>query len=212
MKTNKLTIATLAIALLFIACNGPEGETVETSDSVETSDAQVKTEYPVDSASVIGFTGYKPNASHTGNFTISEGSFIVNSNDKIEGNFVFDIGSLVITDGTEDDLRKHLLDEDFFDVAQYPQATFVITNVIESPHPGDSSTVSGNLELKGISKNITFPALIRKTDNSLQAQAAFLIDRTLWDLHYGNDASLGDKFIKPEVMINFDLTGHLKEM
>ncbi len=211
MKKNLFPIVLSAGMMLMISCGDTEKDTVETTDRVETSDAQVKANYPLDSGSVIGFTGYKPNASHTGDITISQGSIILTSNDKIEGNFVMDMKSLVITDGTDDKLRKHLLDEDFFDVVNFPEATFTITQVIESPNPGDSSTVSGNLELKGVSKNITFPALIERTEEMIHVQAAFMIDRTIWNLHYGNDSSLGDKFIKPEVMINFDVTGHRSE-
>jgi hypothetical protein len=41
--------------------------------------------------------------------------------------------------------------------------------------------------------------------NSLIADADFNIDRTQWGIVYGNDKSLGDKFIRPEVNIKLHI-------
>ena len=39
----------------------------------------------------------------------------------------------------------------------------------------------------------------------LSAQANFNINRSDWGLSYGNDQSLGDKFISPTVNLNLDI-------
>ncbi len=209
MTINKTFLVTALSALtLLYSCKNEPKDTVATGEDAVVSDAQVTAEYPLDSNSAVAFTGYKPGSSHTGIIPISSGSFGVNSNEQITGTFVMDVSKLKITDGTEDKLRQHLLDGDFFDAANFPSATFSVTSVVLSPEEGDSSMISGNLELKGVSKNITFPAIIKMTDETFETKASFFIDRTIWGLHYGNDQSLGDKFIKPEVMINFDLVGH----
>ncbi len=201
----------LASTTLLYSCGGEDKNTAATTDDALVSDAQVAVEYPLDSNSMVAFTGYKPHASHTGVIPIGSGSFGINSNDDITGTFIMNVADLQITDGSEDKLRQHLIGEDFFDAANYPNATFTVTSVSLAPNEGDSSTVSGNLEMKGISKNITFPALIELNDEMIRTQASFFLDRTLWNMHYGNKESLGDKFIKPEVMINFDLVGHKSE-
>jgi polyisoprenoid-binding protein YceI len=59
--------------------------------------------------------------------------------------------------------------------------------------------ISGNLKLKGVVKNVTFPAKVDITENAVSAVANFDIDRTLWGMNYGNDASLKDKMITPTV-------------
>jgi polyisoprenoid-binding protein YceI len=70
---------------------------------------------------------------------------------------------------------------------------------------GANYTVSGNLTMKDSTKNITFPAKITVADNSLTALANFNVDRTQWGIRYGNDKSLGDKFISETVNIQLNL-------
>ncbi|MFW2830548.1 YceI family protein [Sphingomonas sp. ID0503] len=50
---------------------------------------------------------------------------------------------------------KHLSGTDFFDVAKFPQATFVSTSVKAS---GTKATVTGNLTIKGITKPVVIEA------------------------------------------------------
>jgi len=115
-------------------------------------------------------------------------------------------------------LQGHLQSDDFFDVAQYPTATFEITDI--KPYDGQATTedgktnekaanathfVSGNLTLKGVTKNISFPAAMKASESAAKARANFNIDRTLWGLTYGNDKSLGDRFINPQVNIQFEV-------
>ena len=42
-------------------------------------------------------------------------------------------------------------------------------------------------------------------EKEFQAEADFNINRTDWGITYGNDQSLGDKFIKPEVNIKLNI-------
>jgi polyisoprenoid-binding protein YceI len=70
---------------------------------------------------------------------------------------------------------------------------------------GANFTVSGNLTLKDQTKNVSFPAKIDLDDNTLKAKANFDIDRRQWQMNYGNDKTLGDKFISETVNIELDL-------
>ena len=45
-------------------------------------------------------------------------------------------------------------------------------------------TISGNLTIKGITKNVTFPAKVSVTNNSVDALAKFNVDRTQWNVVY----------------------------
>ena len=56
-----------------------------------------------------------------------------------------------------------------------------------------------------MTKNITFPAQIDLDGNVLKAKANFDIDRRQWNMNYGNDKTLGDKFISETVNIEMDL-------
>ncbi len=70
---------------------------------------------------------------------------------------------------------------------------------------GANFSVSGNLTLKETTKNITFPAKVDLDGNKLKAKGNFNIDRTQWKMNYGNDKTLGDKFISETVNIELDL-------
>ena len=90
--------------------------------------------------------------------------------------------------------------------------TFVITSITEGVQNTEdlvmkdaTHTITGNLTLKGITKSITFPAKVNVADNKITADANFNIDRTQWNIVYGNDESLGDKFIRPEVNLQVHL-------
>ena len=102
---------------------------------------------------------------------------------------------------------------DFFDVENFKTSKFEITGVEPyKPDGNDTSiveganfNVSGNLTLKGETRNITFPARIELDDNTLKGKADFDIDRTQWKMNYGNDKTLGDKFISETVNIELDI-------
>ena len=110
-------------------------------------------------------------------------------------------------------LRPHLMSGDFFDADKFSTAKFEITKV--EPYQRNASdtsiveganfSVSGNFTLKDVTKNITFPARIDLDDNTLKAKGNFDIDRTQWNMNYGNDKTLGDKFISETVNIELNL-------
>jgi polyisoprenoid-binding protein YceI len=111
-------------------------------------------------------------------------------------------------------LRPHLMSGDFLDAEKFGTAKFEITKV--EPYTANASDtsiveganfrVSGNLTLKDVTKNITFPARIDLDGNTLKAKGNFDIDRTQWSMNYGNDKTLGDKFISETVNIELNLT------
>lgn len=124
------------------------------------------------------------------------------------GNFVLDMTSMVVSGPPGSDeksnikLLGHLKSPDFFEVDAHPIASFVITSVTpfngtvkDTTDPRQESiskykvanpthTVSGNLTIKGITKNIEFPASIVVGNNSVNAIAKFNIDRTQWNIIY----------------------------
>jgi polyisoprenoid-binding protein YceI len=205
---KKLFIPIVAVALL-ASCNSAPKETAETAVAQETSAASGTT-YQLDKeASLVSFLGTKPVGTHTGDFKLTEGSLTVADGNVTSGSFTIDLASLVITDKDfpyAPKLQEHLLSPDFFETAKYPTAKFevtgseVLTNSIEGTHK-----ISGNLTLKDSTQNVSFPATVTVSENDFEATAKFSIDRTKWGLVYGNDKSLGDKFIYPVVEITLNL-------
>jgi polyisoprenoid-binding protein YceI len=113
----------------------------------------------------------------------------------------------------ETKLRPHLLSGDFFDADKFGTAAFEITNITPyRPKDGEKSLVeganyyvSGNLTLKDVTKNVSFPARIDLDGNTLKTKGNFDIDRRQWQMNYGNDKTLGDKFISETVNIELYL-------
>ena len=86
-----------------------------------------------------------------GRFGISGGTIAMNDADvtKSTVNMTIDVGSVSTGQSMRDDDLKSA---NFFDVAQYPTATFVSTGVSKS---SNGLTVNGNLTLHGVTKPVT---------------------------------------------------------
>jgi polyisoprenoid-binding protein YceI len=209
MITKKLFIPAVAMVVLASCAGSPEGAETKVSDKQEASAAAGKA-YTVDIAtSTVGWEGTGVGHGHTGSFKLNNGSLSVNEGNLSAGSFEINIGSLDnadIKDESKKDLVGHLLSPDFFDATKYPTAKFEITKC--TALAGDSNathTIEGNLTLKDSTKNVSFPAKVAVSDAGVSATAKFVIDRTLWGMSYGNDKSLKDKFISPEVGISLDI-------
>lgn len=218
---NKLLSLFTVAALALASCqSAPKADEAKTGDEQTASSAE-GVSYKIDSTQTVSFIGTKPVGQHNGVFNITQGElFVQNAAEVTGGKLTMDMKSLKIVDadtaGTSK-LAGHLASPDFFEVDKFPTASFEITDV--QPYKADSSasaivldgathTVSGNLTLKGVTKNVTFPAVITVSDNVATAKANFNINRTDWGLVYGNDKSLGDKFIRPEVNVSFSVTAN----
>ncbi|MCU0880742.1 MAG: YceI family protein [Pirellulaceae bacterium] len=80
-------------------------------------------------------------------------------------------------------LTDHLKSADFFNVNEHPTAKFASTK-IEAGAEGQS-TITGNLTLLGVTKEISFPAKVVVQDGKLSLQADFTIDRSEFGMTYG---------------------------
>ena len=131
--------------------------------------------------------------------------------------FVIDMNSITVTDldqnSGKESLESHLKgtvegkEGDFFNVMQYPTATFEVTGVEEL---SGKMMMSGNLTMLSISQNISFPVQVTSQDNMVQVKSeTFTIDRTKWGINYGSKSifdNLGDKFIDDDMEITIDVT------
>ena len=199
------------LAFLAACQSAPEGESAATGDTQTVATDSTGTVYQLDLAtSTVGFLGSKPVGTHAGEFKLTEGSLTLANGNISAGNFTIDINSLAIKDADTNGAYKlvgHLLSPDFFDAAKFATAKFAVT-ACEAMPAGDSTgthKISGNLTLKDSTKNVSFPAKVTVSDAGVTATASFNIDRTQWGLFYGNDKSLGDKFIYPEVKITLNI-------
>ena len=212
-----LMLIALSVAFIIGACEKQrKGDDVKIAAKEEPVAATGET-YVIDTAKAwVKFTGYGVGKNHPGMFKISYGTVSVKNDSISGGTFLIDIKSLRMEQKGKDiqtKLRPHLLSGDFFDAEKFGTSKFEITNIAplnekdtkKSLVEGANFYISGNLTLKGETKNISFPVKIDLDGNTLKAKANFDIDRTQWKMNYGNDKTLGDKFISEKVNIEFDL-------
>ncbi|MCU0399657.1 MAG: YceI family protein [Algoriphagus sp.] len=221
MKITKQIGLFVTASMLAFACGKP-GDTVETTDAQEVAAGEGQTLTLDLATSSIAWTGYKPTGKHFGKIPTTAGALTVAGDQITGGSFTFDIPGLTIEDmeaGSEfhGKLYGHLQSPDFFDAANFPTATFEITSVTpyaatdavadktefasENTPSSDSSLtpanpthwISGNLTMRGTTKNIKFPAAVTIANGTVAAKAGFNIDRTQWGLMYGDEAAATDK-------------------
>lgn len=203
---KQLLIAVTAAFLLASCAGNPEGKKVETNETVEHIVEAVGETLLVDVAeSTVQWKGTKVTGAHEGTVTIKEGRLVVDGGKVTGGTFVLDMNSISSTDlegKWKEKLDGHLKSEDFFDVANNPEAKFEITGVENETDDGEAK-VSGNLTIKGITKNISFDAkAIEMTDSKANITANFNIVRGDWGVNY---AGKEDDLISKEINFNISL-------
>lgn len=212
MKKQLIRITTiLFLGLAIVACKKAKNETEATkAEEVKQLD-QTAVKYTADiDNSTVTWKGFKPAESHNGTIKVSEGYVALEDGSLTGGNFIIDMNSIANLDIENEEyngkLVGHLKNADFFDVEKHPFSVFAITGVDTK----DGKTmVKGNLTIKGIKKNIEFPASITVDgDNVSFVSEPFTIDRTEWNIMYSSGKlteTLKDKIIKDDIEISFDV-------
>lgn len=185
---KKIFLLFIGAGLVMTSCvSNPEGEKAEVTEAQEVSTDIDGVEYQIDvNESSLVWTGRKVSASHHGTIDFASGSILVDNNMISGGNFVVDMNTIVDEDlegEWKEKLEGHLRSEDFFNVEVYPESTFEITSVTDN---GDNTaSISGNLTIIGVTKNITFPAEISElTESTVAFSADFNIEREDWGIMY----------------------------
>jgi len=148
--------------------------------------------------STIDFIGSKVTGMHKGGFRKFAGEL------HVKGGKIADSGNKVVIDTTSlwadnEKLTGHLKSPDFFGVAQHPTAVFETTSVAQNT---TNFTVTGNLTLHGITKQISFPADIKVSDDSAEVNARFFLNRFDFEMKYPGKA---DDLIRREVVLTLNV-------
>lgn len=201
MRTNFLKFLTiLAIGAAVVSCKKKADEAV-TTDAAEVATSEVAaTKYMANATeSVIEWTGYKPTGKHNGTIKIETGVFTVNDGTLETGSFIIDMNSLSDSEANAK-LEGHLKSADFFDVEKHASAAFEVTGF---EMVDGKSMLSGNLTLKDVKNNVTFPVTTTEDgDTFTLTSEMFTIDRSKWNVEYGSKSffdDLGDKFINDDI-------------
>jgi len=209
-------------ALLFLAsCGGSSTDNAKTT-SEQTAAEQKGETLTLDTVA----TKVDWKATHKGGLAprwgkigVTSGTVSISNDSLSGGEFTINLASLYVDpasvtekDKKSTDLEGHLKSPDFFDVAKFPTAKFVITKV--APFTGSQPSslitdpnylISGNLTLKDSTLNITFPSKVAIAGSDVTATAKFIIDRSAWGINYKAEGSPENWIISKDVEIGLTL-------
>ena len=174
--------------------------------------AKSATNYNVNTGtSNIVWTAYKVTGQHTGNVKIKNGTLTMTDGKLTAGSFEVDMNSITCTDMQGeygDKLIGHIKSDDFFGVAKYPTAKYVITKAIPTDTKGNYKIV-GNLTIKSTTKEVKFNANVAEANSVVTATGKMTIDRSEFDVKYGSGSffdGLGDKTIYDDFDLQISLS------
>ncbi len=157
--------------------------------------------------SKIEFVAAKVTRSHNGSFQQFSGTIDLVGGDISQSRVTVNIDAASVVTDT-DDLTAHLKTADFFDVAKFPKATFVSTKIEPNTSSGGTHNVTGNFDLHGVKKSISFPATIQVGADNVSVNAEFAINRKDFGLLYPGKA---DDLIRDGVVIKLNVNAPRKK-
>lgn len=206
---KKIVLSIVVFALVLTACKSEKKEKVEAKEAVKVEAKAAELNNVDTVASILNWKGTKPGGAHNGTVALESGTILVEEGKLVSGEFVVDMKSIKVLDMPADNkgngkLVAHLSNADFFDVEKYPTSKFVITKVEEAE---GKLAVTGNLQLKDVTKSITIPATITTEDGvTIFKSEVFNVDRADFNVKYGSKKwieGLKDKFIDDIMEMSF---------
>ncbi len=202
MKKQVLNLLTvIAICITVIGCKKAKEANTSEAEAATVSESTSQ-KYIVNVAeSTIEWKGFKPTGTHNGTIQLENGVFSTNDGVMHSGTFLINMNSIEDVDRNAR-LEGHLKSADFFDVEKFPNAAFEVTGL-------EGNILSGNLAIKGMKNNISFPVTISEENDIMTITSeAFTIDRSKWNVQYGSKSffdNLGDKFINDDIELKIAL-------
>jgi polyisoprenoid-binding protein YceI len=205
---NKFAIAILAATAFLSACANPADNKTKAVTSEANSQTATSRQSKGESVAItpenskIEFVGSKVTGKHDGGFRQFSGNIDLVGNKAEASQVTIDIEmNSVFTDA--DGLTKHLQTGDFFEVEKYPRASFVSTRITPDAAKGaEVYTVTGDLEMRGVKKTISFPTTIKISPETVAVDAEFVINRKDFGIVYAGKA---DDLIRDEVVMKLNL-------
>lgn len=223
---NKLALGVLSLSVFLAACEDPAANkpkatttnsvttatntaansTANTATSATTPKMETKgTAYKITGEnSKVEWVGSKVTGKHDGGFKAFAGTVDLVNKKPEESKVSVDIDATSIY-SDDDKLTGHLKSKDFFEVETYPKASFTSTKIVPDAAKGAGNyTVTGDFNLHGQTKAITFPARITVGDADVAVESEFSINRKDFGIVY---AGKTDDLIRDDVVIRLNLKG-----
>jgi len=144
------------------------------------------------STSKVEWVGAKVTGEHSGGFKTVTGYAVQKEGKLVSLTADIDMNSLY---SDSQRLTGHLRSDDFFSVVTYPSVSFTSSKI-------EGEKITGILEMRAIKKEISFPATIYISEQSIDIKAEFTINRRDWNVNYNGKAN---DLIKDDVLIKLDV-------
>ncbi len=188
--------------------NRTKTETVAETPSVAVEN--ISGDYTLDpSHTRIGFSARHAMVTKVrGHFDQFEGTAHVDTVTPANSSVTVTIEAASVTTGNEQ-RDGHLKTPDFFDIANYPQITFVSTDV---ERDGAEWAITGDLTINGVTKSVTVP--FEETGSAKDPfgntrvgfEGEVTIDRTDWNLSFNAALETGGVLVSEKVKLEFDIS------
>ena len=223
-----LLTAVMAVSVFAAACEDPaanktkakvnEPSTNSANSSNTTNTANAAPAAPVATKgealaingdnSKVEFTGSKVTGKHDGGFKTFTGTIDLVNSKPTDSSVSVDIDTASVF-ADDEKLTGHLKSADFFDVEKFPKATFKSTKIEADAAKGaDAYTVTGDFNLHGVTKSISFPATIKAGADAVDVDAEFAVNRKDFGIVYAGKA---DDLIRDDVVIKLTLKAPRKK-
>lgn len=199
-----LAVSTLALALVACDDNPSKGKTqAAAAEPVAAAAAPASgVKYAFSNVdSKIDYVGAKVTRKHDGSFRTFTGTVNLVDDNPAASSVSTEIDVASITSDDEK-LTGHLKSADLLDVAKFPKATFSSTSIKAGGDKGATHTVTGNLQLHGVTKSISFPATIKAGGGAVDVDAEFAINRKDFGIVY---PGMPDDLIKDDVLLKLHI-------
>ena len=171
---------------------------------------------PIDlSKSTVAWVGNKVTGSHNGTLEIQKGEVTIEKGVLKSGRFILDMTSIKVLDIKDEkrnkSLERHLKNDDFFGVHNYPKGVFefsVASPIKDAQDEAPNYHFKGDLTLKGITHALEFDARVDLKKRGASASGQIIVDRTKYNIRYKSNKffdGLGDRAIYDEFIITFQV-------
>lgn len=207
---NKIIIlfSAVATAITAASCSGEKKTNTETAEQTTTNSGEEAIyQIAADTNSRVIWKGVMLGIKeHFGTLNFKEGQISVKGNQVTGGNFIVDMNTINPTDKNYDaktgygveKFISHITSADFFDVANYPTASFTITSV-------NGNEATGTLSIRGKENTETVKNISVTEENGIvTAKGTLTFNRKNYDVAW--DMPAKDMIISNDVELQIQLS------
>jgi polyisoprenoid-binding protein YceI len=209
MKTrNLIFVAILALGVITVSCNMGETKQKNKTEEKESSSMNIPNVTIDPATSKVAWEGTMLGIySHSGTLDLTNASLVISDGMITGGSFSVDMNTMVATDekyntdegSTPEKLIGHLKSPDFFDVDNFPTASFSITG-------SEGNTVTGMLTIRGKTNEETVEnVMVTKEGDNVKITGEMTVDRKKYDVSW--DSPVQDRVLSDDLELAIILMG-----